>query len=67
MFWKRLKSAEYLALKKEISLMQIDIDALLIRKKRNIKQKEPKDLPEETQGFDDGFNDLRKLHKDALP
>ncbi len=70
MFWKKknLQSEEFLQLKKEISLLWIEIDALAVRKKRKIKNpvveegSSPSSVP-----FDDGFNELRKINKDNSP
>lgn len=65
MFWKKknLQSEEFLALKKEISLLWIEIDSLAVRKKRKIKS--PDEEAPVTAPFDDGFNELRKLNKEG--
>jgi len=67
MFWKKknLESEEYLALKKEISLLWIEIDALAVRKRRKIKS--PGEEAPVAAPFDDGFNELRKLNKEGFP
>jgi len=60
-FWKkRLKSTEYKELYQQIELLWIEIDVITQRWKRKIK---PKHLPEETGGFNDGFDELRKINK----
>ena len=63
MFWKKkiLQSNEFLELKKEISLIWIELDALAVRKKRKIKS--PDEEAAVAAPFDDGFNELRKLNK----
>ena len=67
MWWKNLKTSEYKELKLQIELLWIEIDILTQRYKRKVK---PKELPQEEQGsetFDDGFDELRKLNKEAKP
>ncbi len=65
MFWKKknLQSEEFLQLKKEISLLWIEIDSLAVRKKRKIKS--PDEEAQVSPPFDDGFNELRKINKEA--
>jgi len=67
MFWKKknLQSQEFLDLKKEISLLWIEIDSLAVRKKRKIKS--PDEEASVTAPFDDGFNELRKINKQESP
>lgn len=66
MFWKKktLDSREYLELKKELALLWLEVDVLSLRYKRKAMKKETLDVPEEGKGFNDGFNDLRKLNKE---
>jgi len=68
MFWKNKKkidSDEYLKLRKLILDLQLDVEQLQGRFKKKIKPKS--DIEEEvvTPPFDDGFNELRKLNKEA--
>ena len=64
MFWKKkepLKSDEYRELKQQIDLLWLELDIMSRRYKRKVLNKE---TPEETKGFNDGFDDLRQLNKD---
>ena len=67
MFWKklRLKSDEYLEIQKQLAMLWLELDVLTVRYKRKVTKKEDIHIPSETQEFDDGFNDLRKLNKDG--
>lgn len=64
-FWNKIKSSEYKELKIQIELLAIDVDILTARYKRKVKSKD--DVPEESKGsaIDDGFDEIRKLNKEA--
>jgi len=65
MFWKRkepLKSDEYRELKQQVDLLWLELDIITRRYRRKVAKIE---VPEETKGFDDGFDDLRKLNKES--
>ena len=65
LFWKKkLQSKEYRDLKQQIELLWIEIDIITQRWKRKVKPKQLDELPDETKGFNDGFDDLRKLNKE---
>lgn len=63
MFWKKIKSEEYKELKQQIELIWMEIDILTQRYKRKVKSKGDQ-APQETEGIDDGFDELRKLNKE---
>lgn len=60
-----MNSDEFLELKKEISLIWIELDVLSLRYKRKVPKK--LDSAEETTPppIDDGFDELRKLNKEG--
>jgi len=63
MFWK-IKSKEYLELKRKLLEIELDVEQLQQRWKKKIKPK--KDEEDETPStFNDGFDDLRKLNKES--
>ena len=63
MFWK-IKSKEFKELKLQIELLWIEIDILTQRYKRKVKPPANQDVPQETTGIEDGFDELRKLNKE---
>lgn len=66
-FWKKnLESKEFRELKQQIELLWMELDILTARYKRKATKKISDEDPQETKGFDDGFNDLRKLNKEGL-
>lgn len=69
MFWKKknLESKEFLELKKEISLIWIELDVLSMRYKRKVTKKQSTDEDSTPSAIDDGFDDLRKLNKEYNP
>ncbi len=64
--FKKINSDEYKELKLQVELLWIEIDILKERHRRKVKPKGV-DVPEETGGIDDGFNELRKLNKEKIP
>ena len=64
MFWnKKIDSKEYLELKREISMLWIEIDVLSARYKRKVTKKVDIEEESQTTSIQDGFDELRKLNK----
>ena len=60
---KSIDSEEFLKLKREINLLQLDVELLQQRYKKKIKPPvEEEEKP--TDSFNDGMDDLRKLNKE---
>jgi len=63
MFWK-IKSKEYLELKRKILALELDVEQLQQRWKKKLKPK--KEEEDETHStFNDGFDEIRKINKDG--
>lgn len=72
MFWhkkKDLESKEYRELKQQIDLLWLELDIITKRYRRKVEKKQ--ELTEEEEellkpsAIDDGFNELRKINKEA--
>lgn len=61
MFWK-IKSKEFLELRKLIDVLILDVELLNQRFRKKIKPLKKDDEKDSVETFDDGMNELRKLY-----